>query len=576
MDRLKDAAARWQKLEVNDKVAYAITIVVALIIVVGLGMYLLKPEMKPLDTSISAEQTPSAMSALDASGIPYSIDANGQILVASSDVQLANTTLAKGGFNQPPQSGYAHLLSDQTVYTSQVKENLFNTQVLEEELAKLIEGIDGVAAAKVKLALSKESQFLRDSAPAKASVVVTTENGFRLSKHQVKGIVNIVSGGIPHLPTENVVVLDQTGRLLSNSDDESATGIPQVEFKNGLESRLEQKVVSMIAPIVGMDSFRVTVEALVNFDKVENTTNEPVAPAIVVSEFSELYSDGSQGGAQGVAGALSNQPPSQAKFEATPKTAKETDDSSFVGSKKTTTNYDVGRSITHTQYSSRNVEKLNVAILIDEAFFETPEELEQALASIADMVTVSVGIDVARGDVLTINSATFFQAEAPVVPPLKFYETKWFEQVVWVLKVLLLTLIAVFAVLKPTLNTLFPKPQEDEQNSSSEITEEDLQLNDAFDFESSIDDGEVATVFREAQNEAHKIAETQESLTAKIINGFLHEYDFIGAAEAQVKGNEEGAAATSGTQTEQRELSEEEQMMLEMMEEHTQPNSEVK
>ncbi len=531
MDQLRKQYDRWMELDINKKAMSIIGFLAAVVITIGTIAYLTKPDYVPLNREISSEQIPEVINSLEANSIAYTVDKNNQISVDKASLDVAYSLLAKGGFSQKSASGYDHLLNGSTAYTSQIKENLFRNQVHEEELANLIMRFDGVADAKVKLALSKESQFLRDAAPAKASVVITTKNNIKLTKQQVDSIVQTVSGGIPNLPASNVIVTDQFGKLLSLKDDESTKSGSQIEYKSHIETSVEQKITTLLMPILGFEAFGVSVEAEINFNKVENTTDQPVEPSMVVSSFSEIYADGENYGAQGVAGALSNQPPAQAQFEQTPETASPDESINFVGTKKATTNYEIGRSITHTKFAGREVEQLSVSILIDESFYETPEIATAAIEKLLPMISSGIGLNEERGDEITITMIPFMQPEIIEEPPLEFYQTDWFAEVVDYAKVIGAIFILWLLIWRP----LFGKKKEssDESADNAEPTApaarniDDLINDGLFDIGSSEQDANtINDALQSETNAAYTTLEQQAGVVAVIFRGWLAGNDF--------------------------------------------------
>nr|WP_282604036.1 flagellar basal-body MS-ring/collar protein FliF [Vibrio crassostreae] len=557
---MKQATEKWQELDLNKKVLTVMAGAVALTVTAGAVNLALKPNYTLYNHELSEMAMPEVVAALDAAGIHYKVGNNGQLLVDENSHTAVNGLLMKSGLPQPEIKGYAHLLENQTVYTSQIKENLFNTQILEEELAKLVLQINGVVDAKVKLALSKESQFLRDTSPAKASVVVTMDGQSRLSKKQVTGIVSVVASGITNLDPQNVVIMDQTGRVLSSVGEDGFSGTPQMEYKVAVESRVEQKVISILAPIVGMDALRVNVSADINFDKVENTQDVPVEQTVLISEQVERDTDANLSGGQGVPGALSNQPPDQTSFDDKSKSVSGSEKSS-VGREKYTKNYDIGRSITHTQQASRDIEKLSIAVLLDSTFFETPQAYQDAQQAIVELIGTSVGFSAERGDVITVNALEFKKAPVIEPEPEEFYETAWFEKLIEAVKWLGLSALFWLGIWRPLLNRISPPPavkgEDNDVNDMANMSDEDIMAmtGGAFDFGSDGSDGD-AEKFQSEQNKAYKVMEQQQDLALKILEGWVNGTDFSKLSEP------EGATFSEVVSED------EEALMAAMMEEH--------
>ena len=110
--------------------------------------------------------------------------------------------------SQGSTGGGINSLNDETsMTTSQFMEQVKYVSV-EQELARSISQIASIKSARVHLATTKESAFVRNRTPAKASVVVTPHSGRVVSGgSQVEAIVHMVSSSVPHLDADSVVVL---------------------------------------------------------------------------------------------------------------------------------------------------------------------------------------------------------------------------------------------------------------------------------------------------------------------------------------------------------------------------------
>ena len=384
-----------------------------------------QPSYVTMMTDLDPVSMQSIIPLLEAEGIPFTVAPNNTTLLVDRDsMQLATTVLAKNGLPAKPTAGYDHLNNSSSPYITKSTEEQISRQILEENLEASILQIEAVDAAEVRLAVAKNSQFLRDVEPATASVVLTLKRGMSLNRAQITGIVKMIAFSIPNLPEENVIILDSTGRALSKgSDAVMGNGGTAAELKESIEQQLRQKIIEVVAPIVGLDDVRVNVEADINFDKVENTKEEPVETTVILSQQIEKSYDPELAGGGGVVGAVVNQPPEHTSFDEQPKnkTADSKDDG--VSHIKETTNFSVGKSITHTVQSIGKIQKVNVAILFDQNEL-TPEEITALTETITSLAQSSIGFDQARGDTIDVRAMDFVEPELPVVEPTPIYETK--------------------------------------------------------------------------------------------------------------------------------------------------------
>ena len=417
--------------------------------------------------NLDATSLQTIIPVFEAEGIPFSIAPNNSTLLVDRDsVQKATTILAKNGLPAQPTSGYDHLKNSNSPYITKSTEEQVSRQILEENLESSIMQLELIEKAEVRLAVSKNSQFLRDVEPATASIVLTLKKGTSLNRSQISGIVKMVAYSVPNLPEENVIIIDNTGRSLSKGVDGGFGGNGTLnETKLLIEEQLKQKVIEVIAPLVGLDSVRVNIEAVVNFDKIENTKEEPVTSSVILSQQTEKSFDPDLASAGGAVGSVANQPPKHASFDESPKENKQSDKDAGISHIKETTNYSVGKSITHTIKSTGNIQRVNIAILFDATKF-TPQELPAITETIKLLTQSSIGFDESRGDLIEVRTATFEKPEVITEKIIPMYETKIAKDAIaagkWIGAIFLLWLM----FWRPLLNKLSVR------NESTQTTED--------------------------------------------------------------------------------------------------------
>jgi flagellar M-ring protein FliF len=204
---------------------------------------------------------------------------------------------------------------------TQFQEQLAFQRGLEGELARTIQSLSPVESARVHLAIPKPSVFIRDKQTPTASVLVNLHPGRALDPGQVQSIVHLVSSSVPELSPNSVTVVDQSGNLFTaKSDSQSMRGLnsSQLDYIRQMETYYAQRIESIVAPIVGNGNVKAEVRADLDFSETEATSETykpnptPDAQAIRSQQSVEDSSTGAGGQAQGVPGALSNQPPGPA------------------------------------------------------------------------------------------------------------------------------------------------------------------------------------------------------------------------------------------------------------------------
>mgnify|MGYP000694555875 CR=1 FL=1 len=385
------------------------------------------PSYRPLMVNMSEADQQTAMEALKASEFKPVMDpASGQITVPSNKYHEARIFLASKGIPKTGNLGMESLKDQSAMTTSQFMEQVRYTSAMEQELARTIMQIDTIQQARVHLAMPKQSVFVRDRTPPKASVIVTPYAGRSVSANQVQALVHLVASSVPLMTPENVAVVDNQGKLITDSSTAAALGLTSAQstHKQKMEDVYRQRVMQILAPIVGDNNVRSQVNMAMDFTQTEVTTEDfdtrekgPKTRSEAISEDKNSAME-----ASGVPGTLSNTPPPAPS--ATTNSSAATSAGAGGGSNSTTArstrNYELDRSVRHVKNATGIVDRLSVAVLINErAPTVTKNEkgeitdskpnpyTEEEITRMQDLVRGVVGFNEKRGDVVTVVQAKF-------------------------------------------------------------------------------------------------------------------------------------------------------------------------
>ena len=311
-------------------------------------------------------------------------------------------------------------------------------------------------------------------------------SGGRLSGEQISSITHLVASSVPELTSEQVTVVDQQGRLLSSPQghDDAALHQQQIELSRQVEEEYAQRVESLLAPLVGAGRVRAQVVAQFDMSAVEEAREQyrPESQIVRSEQTSEEQSANGVGGPRGVPGSLSNQPPdagvalpssagaslTAAKAPAPGAAAADaaaTAAAPVNTNKQATRNFEIDRTVAYTRQPGGRLKRLSVAVLIDNARTAgkdgkvaeralTDKELER----ITSLVKDAVGFDQTRGDSVNVMNAAWSgepiangAIEAASIP---IWEKAWAQQMFKILAGLIIVILLVFMVIKPTLNQL--------------------------------------------------------------------------------------------------------------------------
>lgn len=480
-----------------------------------------EPDYRPLYGSLAGLDASQVMDTLNSSGINYRVEPNsGALLVKSSELANARLKLAAAGVSPTDSTiGFEILDKEQGLGTSQFMETTRYRRGLEGELGRTIASLNNVKAARVHLAIPKSSVFVRDERKPSASVLVEMYPGRSLEPSQVMAIINLVATSVPELQKSQVTVVDQSGNLLSDQEElsEMSRAGKQFDYTRRLEGLFTQRVHNILQPVLGVGRYKAEVSADVDFSAIESTseTFNPDQPALR-SEQSSSEQRQVSSGPQGVPGALSNQPPGasiapevvgavavegpvpagQPLVDADgqqiidPKTG-EPMLAPYPSDKReqSTRNFELDRSISYTKQDQNRLQRLSVAVVVDDQVIvnqETGEQVrvpwsEQDIARFTRLVQDSVGFNASRGDSVSVINAAFAPIQAEEILDIPFYTEPWFWSIVKQILGVLFILVLVFGVLRPLLRNVVGGGKSKELAVSERSDDADLGGMDDFD-----------------------------------------------------------------------------------------------
>ena len=436
---------------------------------------------------LSERESGQVMDALTAAGIEFKLNPSGAVSVPESKVQEARIRLASQGLPQSDAMGIEMIQKESALGSSSMMESARYQSVLETELARTIVKVQGVQTARVHLALPKPSVFLRDARKATASVMLQLYPGRRLEPGQVAAIVHLVASSVPELGASDVTLVDQAGTLLNSPDEnaEQAASTRQFAYTRKLEASYQQRIIDLLEPMVGAGRVRATVTADMDFTVTEMTHEnyDPQKTAVRSEQTSNEQRRGGDG-AEGIPGALSNQPPGTsgapsipgaatpgnpgpangAAANGAPGAGQTTASSSGPSSsaQRSTRNFEVDRTLSYVKQPVGVLKRLNVGVALDDwQKVDADGKVTTAPMSDADikrfsqLVRESIGLKDDRGDQLNVlNQASKSSAPLGPVDGLPLWETPWITQLAKQIVGAALVLVVAFLVLRPLMKSL--------------------------------------------------------------------------------------------------------------------------
>jgi flagellar M-ring protein FliF len=454
LDRLSGFAAQPATRQLSLLTGFAASVALA----VGLVNWASTPSYEPIYGAMSPADNATAINVLQTSGITYRMEpGTGLLEVPYDDVLQARMALASEGFPRNGGGiGFESLYEEQQMGLSSFMEQARYHRAVEAELSRTIAAMDSVSGARVHLAIAKQSAFMRRGNEPSASVMVNLLPGVRLSERQLAGIIHLVASSIPNLDSDRVSVVDQAGKLLSSQGEDSDFGYTAEQFRlaQQFENSLNDRIMAILEPILGVGAVRAQVTADMDFTRVEST-NEIYDPTTVLrSEQTTQDVTNRSAGTATNAGALAAQPPQQGALEAADQ-QQVADNIPDRESLKETRNYEVNKTISHTRRVPGTIQKLSVAVVVDYAADENGERipLDQArIDQITALVREAIGFSAERGDTVQVINSPFI-APAPIepIPEPGFMEQAWVWELGRGLMAAAAVLALIFAVLRPMI-----------------------------------------------------------------------------------------------------------------------------
>ncbi|MGE4806320.1 flagellar basal-body MS-ring/collar protein FliF [Yersinia enterocolitica] len=486
------------RLRANPKIPLLIAAAAAVAILVALMLWAKSPDYRVLYSNLNDRDGGDIVTQLTQLNIPYRFaDNGGALLIPADKVHETRLRLAQQGLPKGGAVGF-ELLDQEKFGISQFSEQVNYQRALEGELARTIGTLGPVLNVRVHLAMPKPSLFVREQKSPTASVTLALQPGRALDDGQINAIVYMVSSSVAGLPPANVTVVDQTGRLLTQSDSAGRDlNAAQLKFTNEVENRFQRRIEIILAPMVGSGNVHAQVTAQVDFASREQTDEEykPNQAANQGAVRSQQVSTSEQlGGTNvgGVPGALSNQPSATpvapievpqatpaagagaaanaANAANRPATAARQTATSSNSRHDQTTNFEVDRTIRHTQQQAGMVQRLSVAVVVNYGSDKAGKPIalsKDQLAQVESLTREAMGFSTVRGDTLNVVNTPFNATDDASGSNLPFWQQpSFFDQLLNIGRYLLILLVA-WILWRKLVRPLIAKKQEADKAAAS-------------------------------------------------------------------------------------------------------------
>jgi flagellar M-ring protein FliF len=415
----------WNRLPTTGRIATIGGAVATLGLIAALVYYGSQPEYGVLFSDLNPADAQSIVEKLKAANVPYSLSNGGTTIQVPQD-KISELRLQMAGDGSLSGGHVGFDLFDKASFgATDFAQQVNYRRALEGELSKTLEGLDEVESARVHITPQKESVFTEKEEGAKASVMLRVKQNKELSGERTDAIVSLVSSSIEGLDPSNVSVMDTRGRLLVAAGRSKSNGVTdagafhaQLEAKQKYELENAARIVALLEPVVGQDRVRADVAADIDFSQIEESSEKynPQSQVVRSQQTSQEARNSAAQNPNGIVGARSNNPTTQASPSPTPAATQQTGGDSRNMS---TVNYEIDKTVRKTIGGGGRVNRQTVSVVVDHKMVNgvetprTPEEVKQ----IQDLVGGAIGIDLNRGDSVVVQTMPFDKpAETATTP----------------------------------------------------------------------------------------------------------------------------------------------------------------
>lgn len=441
------------------------------------------PQMAPLYTGLSLEDSAAIVDTLRAQNVPFELRGQGDsILIPRDQITSMRMTLAQNGLPTRGQIGYEIFDKQSTLGSTSFVQNINQVRALEGELARTISSLARIKAARVHLVLPERALFNQTTQLPSASIMLSVRG--ELNTGEVRAIQHLVSAAIENLTPNRVAIVDDSGRLLASGTGGDASSVAASDMQervSSMESTMRTRVEDLLSNVVGAGRARVQVAVELNLQSSTKTL-ESFDPNSQVVRSSQTKDTSSNTGGSANGASASGQLPGANGGGSSGDAASTTEE---------TVNYEIAKTTQTEVNGAGGIKKLSVAVAVDGVYTQDASgaatyapRSKQELDQLTALVRSAVGYDANRGDTVDVVNLQFAArpglADAgPTSPGLLDFTRDDLMNFANMGVTLVIALALLFFVLRPLLKrVLEPEaeplslPQAVEVHAPGQITDE--------------------------------------------------------------------------------------------------------
>ena len=356
----------WKQLGLNQRVSLVVAAIAVAIGLAGVVAWSQRPDFQLLYARLGEKDSAAVIGYLEAQNIPHQVTAGGTaVQVPSGMVYKLRMDLAGKGL--PSGDGVGFEIFDKGQFgLSDFVQRTNYLRAVQGELARTITQVQGVRSARVMIVQPENRLLLTDQGVKATASVFVDVGGGRLELDQVNSIRHLVANAVQGLHPDQVAVVDNRGRVLSEDlrqDPTLGSATSQMKYRQQVEDYFAKKVESMLAAVIGPGNAVVRVSAEIDTEAT-TLTQEKYDPDGQVLRSQTTTEDvivpTAARAAGGAVGVSSNVPEKAQLADGTTRPSSSSDQNR----KNRTMTYEINRTLTNTTRSPGTVKSLTAAVFI--------------------------------------------------------------------------------------------------------------------------------------------------------------------------------------------------------------------
>ncbi|WP_158598501.1 flagellar basal-body MS-ring/collar protein FliF [Notoacmeibacter ruber] len=443
---------------------FATVAVLTTALIMGGVIFLAQPTYETLYVGLDRDDVNRIGIVLSEAGIGYDIDSAGStVLVEAGQTARARMILAEKGLPGSNSSGYELFDNLGSLGLTSFMQEVTRVRALEGEIARSVQSIDGVKAARVHIVMPDQTGF-RDRNRRPTASVLLSSNGSDLTV-KAEGIRKLVAAAIPSLNEADVTVLDASGRLLASGDaGDTETVGAAFDLKNRIERDLSRTIGNALRPYIGELNYRVAVQADIDTDRrqIEETIFDPdskVERSVQISRSEDRANEAKNSNSAGVEQNIPTEG-GEGSSESGAKSSEERE------RREETTNFEISSKRIATLTNGYRIRRLNVAVLLNREILERAAStanvpLEDRLDTIRTLISTAAGIESERGDRIDVTAIEFLPADESLEPIVSGWMEAASPHLSTAIRALVFVIVSILVLLlgvRPLLNSLELRP----------------------------------------------------------------------------------------------------------------------